>query len=421
MPILDQYLENISVIGAAGKMGKGISLLLLKELLKENKTPTLNLIDPDPHRIKELKTYLKYQLEKQSIKSNIDPQPLLKKADTILNLSTNLEEIKNSTLIFEAVPEILELKKSIYKKINHICIKKPYFFTNTSSIPISVLNEECNLNDRVIGFHFYNPPPIQKLLEIIPTKNKSKELLEIANELGTLLNKTMVYASDTAGFIGNGHFLREVFNSCKKVTELTPQYGLGPSIYIVNKIFQDFLIRPMGIFQLIDYVGLDICNQIGTVMNRYIPNELFCHPLISMFLERGVKGGQNGSGAQENGIFQYQSNKPIGILSDNLSKYSPLNEKWNKNNNTIIGTLPPNHHSWKELVQSLKKEKQLTTYFNSLKKEKTLGAKLAIELMEYSRSIANQLIEQGVSQDSKSINTVLMSGFYHLYGPIHSY
>ena len=79
MITLDEALENVSVIGAAGKMGKGIALVLLKELLQLNKA-SLQLIDPDPSRLNELENYLNVQLSKKADKEGLDKEVLLKKA-----------------------------------------------------------------------------------------------------------------------------------------------------------------------------------------------------------------------------------------------------------------------------------------------------------------------------------------------------
>jgi 3-hydroxyacyl-CoA dehydrogenase len=418
MITLDEALENVSVIGAAGKMGKGIALVLLKELLQLNKA-SLQLIDPDPSRLNELENYLNVQLSKKADKEGLDKEVLLKKAKKTLQFSTELSAVKHSKLIFEAIPEDLSLKKTIFNQINKICLTSPYFLSNTSSIPISVLNNECNLKNRIIGFHFYNPPPIQKLVEIIPSAKTAPELTRLSLELGTRLKKTLVQSEDIAGFIGNGHFLREIVYSCEVVDRLEAEYGFYQAIYMLNYVTEQFLIRPMGIFQLIDYVGLDICEQIGTVMETYIPNQFFRHKLIKRLLKMAIRGGQKGDGSQSNGIFKY-SKGPDAVI-DEQGSYHSLKGSWLHHCHAVLGELPPSHQTWKNLVKESHREDMLLNYFSELKQQNSLGAKLAIEFSTHSQKIAKQLLLDTVAHKAEDINTVLTNGFYHLYGPINPF
>src|SRR6185295_16568588 len=104
---------------------------------------------------------------------------------------------------------------------------KAFVLSNTSSIPIHLLASESGLKDQLIGFHFYNPPAVQKLVELIPQERAGEvadevadEVLAISQELAKKMNKIVVYSRDVAGFIGNGHFSREIALACRFVEEL---------------------------------------------------------------------------------------------------------------------------------------------------------------------------------------------------------
>src|SRR6185295_15214336 len=101
-----------------------------------------------------------------------------------------------------------------------VCPPDAYFLTNTSSIPISALSQSAELGGRLLGYHFYNPPAVQKLVEVITARNTEPALVELGNELGKLLEKTLVPSHDVAGFIGNGHFIREGLFALERFREL---------------------------------------------------------------------------------------------------------------------------------------------------------------------------------------------------------
>ena len=83
-------------------------------------------------------------------------------------------------------------------------------------------------------------------------------------------------SNDVAGFIGNGHFMRDALHGVAEVERLAAECGFVEAVYMVNRVSQDFLVRPMGIFQLIDYVGLDVCQCILGVMNDRLAGRRAC-------------------------------------------------------------------------------------------------------------------------------------------------
>ena len=165
-------------------------------------------------------------------------------------------------MIFDAVPEDLDLKLRLLKKTAGKNRTRPWLFTNTSSIPIDELDAKAGLGGRIMGVHFYNPPAVQKLVELIRAKTTKGEVAEFAELFAKNLRKTVVRSRDRAGFIGNGHFMRDLLHAIGEAERLAGTMPLAEAIYTVNRVSQDFLVRPMGIFQLIDYVGLDVCQRI---------------------------------------------------------------------------------------------------------------------------------------------------------------
>ena len=122
--------------------------------------------------------------------------------------------------------ENLDLKVKLLSRIISHNSRDAWFFTNTSSIPISELNAKANLNGRLIGFHFYNPPAVQKLVELISAESTLPDLADFARQFAKKLRKTVVPSHDVAGFIGNGHFMRDALYAVAEVERLAEDFGL---------------------------------------------------------------------------------------------------------------------------------------------------------------------------------------------------
>ncbi|MEI6456645.1 MAG: 3-hydroxyacyl-CoA dehydrogenase family protein [bacterium] len=439
----EERLQHVSVLGAAGKMGSGILLLTALEmadlsLKPENKGKAfvLNAIDVSDEALAGLMRYLKAQVLKMAEKKTIqlrkvyaDRKDLIENYDiidqyifdvmSIVRPSTRLEAAYDSRMIFEAIKEDPALKVSIFSKISANCTIEPWFFTNTSSIPITELDEGAKLGGRIIGFHFYNPPAVQRLVEVIKAKETLKEVEEFALIYAKSLRKVVVPANDKAGFIGNGHFMRDILHATSEVEKLGREMSFVEAVYAVNRISQESLVRPMGILQLIDYVGVDVCSFIMSVMNPYLKDEDLHSPLLDKMLANGVKGGQFSDGSQKDGILKYEKGKPVAIFDPEKKAYVAMAEFLAKVDGKL-GTMPA-APAWKTVVGNKSKEEILTKYFRELKGAVSPGAELARNYAKKSCEIGKKLVSSGVAFNENDVNTVLLTGFFHAYGPINNY
>lgn len=413
---MDKNLNQVAVIGACGKMGRGIALLVLQEmaLLACTEDPAsyhLRLIDTNAAGFFDLKMYLKQQLLRFAEKninrlrpffaddptkvSNRDIiQTFLDRALMLTNCSTSIQSASGSKLIFEAAFEDVSVKTELLK-----CLPKDAcVFTNTSSIPIGELAKRSGLGSHLIGYHFYNPPAIQKLLEIIPSSETSKELIELSIELGKRFGKTIVFSRDVAGFIGNGHFAAEIVYACELVESLVPPYTIEEAVQLVDEVTRDYLLRPMGIFQLLDYVGLPIIEQILLIMDLKAD-------LIESWRNSGLVGGQTMEGEPKNGIFHYTNGKMDAVWSLDLKKYIPLKP------------LSPVELTWKKVQKDPKLLAEIPRHFENLKSDDTEKGKLAMKYLNRSKEIVNELVTKKIAASQEDVGVVLKNGFFHLYSP----
>lgn len=440
----DEKLIRSAVLGAAGKMGSGITLLLASEmadisLKPENKDNVFKLyaIDISDSALKGLQSYLRAQLlriaEKKAVglrETYKDRSDLVENKDIInqyvedalglIQFSTRTEVAYDAKLVFEAAVEEVELKVNLLRQIDEQSSETPWYLTNTSSIPIAELNEKCALNGRIVGFHFYNPPAVQRILEFVAPEGTNRELVDFSLKLAQNMKKVVVQANDFAGFIGNGYLMRDILNGIEEASALADEIGYAKAVYAINKITNEFLLRPMGIFQLMDYVGIDVCQKIMKVMAERLEKPELHSPIIDAIMNQGVSGGQYSDGSQKPGIFQYEKGKISAVYDFEKKAYIPVNEIRDEADR-LLGQLPEHHQPWKSIIRNPEKNIILDKYFKEMRKMESKGAKLAADYLEHTKTIGVGLVEDGIARSIEDVNTVMITGFYHAYGIINEY
>lgn len=425
-------------------MGSGITLLTLIEMANQMLKPensskifVLNAIDISDEGLAGLQKYLRSQVKKIAEKQTVwlrkvyqNRNDLIENEEiinqyvsdvvNILRPAKSIDAALEANLVFEAISEDIGIKTKILKTINEKNNNRPWFFSNTSSIPIGELNRLAGLDGRIIGFHFYNPPAVQKLVELISSEKTVNELMDFALEYAKNLRKKVILSNDVAGFIGNGHFMRDALYGINLAENLSKEMPAYQAVYSINKISQDYLVRPMGIFQLVDYVGIDVCQQIMKVMNPHFPEENLHSLLIDKMLESGLKGGQNSDGSQRDGFFKYHKNQPVAVFDLATKTYNQI-ETFKDNIINFLGKIPHTLKPWKSVAVSPDKEKLLDDLFSELATMDTRGAKYAIRYLKNSEKIALQLVAQKIANSTEDVNAVLINGFYHAYGPINNF
>lgn len=443
---LSERLENTAVIGAAGKMGSGITLLLTRELARTRLSPEakgrvyrLALIDVSEAALDGLLRYVRGQITKLAEKGVGELRVLFKdredlvengemvgefvaQAMAILRPSTDFRAASGARIVFEAVIENEDLKVDLLGKVKQVADPDAWYLTNTSSIPIGGLDKKLDLGGRIIGYHFYNPPAVQKLVELITSDKTLPALKDAGLDLAKRLRKKVVPSNDVAGFIGNGHFMRDGLHAISAADRLRGKGDWAPALYKMNRVSQDWLLRPMGIFQLIDYVGVDVFQCILRVMDGYLPGKGLHSDFIDALAKKKVLGGQNHDGSQKNGILRYERGKPAAVYDLGKGDYVPLDPQgWSGAADKELGDLPKGFVPWKALLSDRNKGAALETHFAALRSMNTEGAKLGMEYLKASKAIGEGLVKDGVAGDPKDVNDVLTNGFFHLYGPINEY
>lgn len=272
-------IRKIAVIGA-GTMGHGIAEVAALSGFE------VALIDISWDFLNKAKERILESLNKLVERKQIsDAKAVLDR----ITFDTSYDITKDADFAIEAVPEKLELKRTVFKTLDTIMPSHAVLATNTSSIPISDIAEATNRKEKVIGMHFFNPPVIMKLVEVIPSKYTNQETIDLTIDLAKKMNKIPVRLKyEIPGFVSNRIFIRLLQEACREVESGEAK------IEEVDSAARNILKLPMGLFELADYVGLDVIVDIWNVLVARGTPDVNCSMFKAKVNEKnlGVKTGK---------------------------------------------------------------------------------------------------------------------------------
>lgn len=208
-----------------------------------------------------------------------------------ISLSIDRGVCADCDLVIEAVPEILDLKISIFQELDGICKPETILASNTSSISISTIADSTNRPDKVIGMHFMNPVPIMKLVEIINGKDTSEQTNSAVLQASETMGKTPLSCNDSPGFVSN-RILCPMLNEAI----LTFQEGVAQP-EAIDGIMKLGMNHPIGPLALSDLIGLDTVLHIMNVLHDGMGDDKYAPaPLLIQMVEEGKLGRKSGQG-----------------------------------------------------------------------------------------------------------------------------
>lgn len=322
-----QQIKKAAVLGS-GVMGSGIAAHLANIGI-----PTL-LLDIAPRELTDAEKAKGLTLEDKAVRNRISegnrqkllkqkPAPLTSKNNIALveagNFEDDMERLKDADWIIEVVVENLAIKKQVFEKVDQCRKPGSIVSSNTSGISVEAMSEgrSEDFQKHFLGTHFFNPPRYLKLLEVIPTKNTSSEVLSFMKQFGEdVLGKGVVEAKDTPNFIANRIGTYGLLVTVQEM--LKGGYSIGE----VDSITGPLIGRPKSAtFRTLDVVGLDTFIHVANNVYDQVDGkekEVFEVPgFMKVMQEKGWLGSKSGQG------FFLKKGKEILELNPESLEYGP--------------------------------------------------------------------------------------------------
>lgn len=307
---MSSSINKITVLGS-GIMGHGIAQVSAMA----GYNVTLRDIDQSflDKAMEKIKWSLNKLVEKQKITTN-QAEDILGRILPVVDLR---EALRGADMLIEAVPEDMNLKRKVYNEINQCSETKTIYASNTSTLPITELGELTNRPEHFIGLHFFNPPQLMQLVEVIPGKLTNQDITDKAMDYVQRIGKQPILCrKDVAGFIVNRIFIPLVHEAayCQDRDKA--------SMLQIDSAVKFKMAFPMGIFELADYTGLDVIHKATIEMYSRDNAVINPHPKIKQLFDEGNLGQKSGRG-----FYDYKGEKyeRIDLTAQEAENYDPIN------------------------------------------------------------------------------------------------
>jgi enoyl-CoA hydratase/3-hydroxyacyl-CoA dehydrogenase len=307
--LLLPQINKITVLGS-GIMGHGIAQVSAMNGYN------VVLRDIEERFLESAMNKIRWSLDKLVEKNKINKQESDKIHGRIKPIVELKEALDDTDLLIEAVPEDLKLKKKVYSEVDQFAQEKTIYSSNTSTLPISEISQLTSRPDRFIGLHFFNPPQLMKLVEVIPGASTAESIVDIGINFVKSLSKDPILCNkDVPGFIVNRIFIPLVHeaaycldNDSKSMTQ-------------IDSAVKFKMYLPMGIFELADYTGLDVIHRATIEMYSRDKKVVNPHPKIEQLFSSGKYGKKSGDGFYSYGDTNYER---VPLSEEEAKQYDPI-------------------------------------------------------------------------------------------------
>ena len=275
--------RKVGVVGL-GTMGAGIAEVFARGGL------SVVGVEADDAALAQGRAHLDRSIRRAVDRGRLSPSDGERMLGAVV-LSTSYDDVADADLVVEAVPERMELKRAVFADLDRVCKPGAVLATNTSSLSVTEIAAATSRAAEVVGFHFFNPAPVMKLVEVIHTVISDTGVVDDVTALVRDLGKTPVSVTDRAGFVANA-LLLPYLNHAVRLYEA--KYATREDIDTAMKLGVGL---PMGPLTLLDLIGLDTSLSVMEALydenrsHRYVPA-----PMLRRMVTAGLLGRKSGRG-----------------------------------------------------------------------------------------------------------------------------
>jgi 3-hydroxyacyl-CoA dehydrogenase len=209
--------------------------------------------------------------------------------------TTEYEGFGDVDFVVEAVPERMQIKQAVFGELDAVTPGHAILSSNTSSLSITEMGEATSRPDKVVGFHFFYPASVMRLIEVIEGEETSDETIQAASNFAQKIRKTAIRCGEVPGFVVN----RILNSAVSEIWRATEDEGLD--VKDVDKTVQESKAAPMGPYFLSDLLGLDTVLHVAEHLRESYGDRFFVSPKMKELVEAGDLGQKTGKGFYEHG------------------------------------------------------------------------------------------------------------------------
>jgi 3-hydroxyacyl-CoA dehydrogenase len=292
-------IKKVAVIGT-GTMGPGIAQVLAQHEIE------VQIFDIDPEQLKKARETLGANLNLMEQAGMLSGTGAADARNRIQNAASLTDAVRDADLVIEVIPEVMDLKARLLSELDEICGPDTILASNTSGLSITKMAQATQRPEKVVGMHWWNPPIIIPVIEIIKGESTGEDVLQTIDNLIRKIGKVPVLVKkDVPGFLGNRlqyALMREA------IALLNEGVASAEDIDTMIKAGIGFKFPVMGPLETIDMAGLDIYYRVSQYLNKDLDKSDGAAPIVAKMVEQGDLGLKSGKG------FYDYSNQDIKAL-----------------------------------------------------------------------------------------------------------
>ncbi|HYX77923.1 MAG TPA: 3-hydroxyacyl-CoA dehydrogenase family protein [Solirubrobacterales bacterium] len=289
------FVFKAAVVGAGTMGGEIAQVIASADVPVVMKDIEQELVDAGLAKAREV---TQGQLGGLVAKEKITQEQADQRAEEILGLitgTTHYDGFGDVGFVVEAVPERMEVKQAVFVELDEVTPGHAILASNTSSLSISEIGAATTRPDKVVGFHFFYPASIMRLIEVIEGDDTSEETAQAAANFAMQIRKTPIRSGEEPGFVVN----RVLNSAASEIWRYQQESGRDPQE--IDKEIAEAKVTPMGPFFLSDLLGLDTVLHVAEHLEASYGDRFYVHPMMKELVEAGKLGQKTGEGYYTHG------------------------------------------------------------------------------------------------------------------------
>jgi 3-hydroxyacyl-CoA dehydrogenase len=289
------FVFKAAVLGAGTMGGEIAQVIASADVPVVMKDVDQQLVDTGLQKAREV---TKGQLATLVGKEKITQEQADSRLEEIVGLiegTTEYEGFGGVDFVVEAVPERMEVKQAVFAELDEVTPGHAILASNTSALSISEIGSATTRPDKVVGFHFFYPASVMRLIEVVQGEDSSEEATQAAANFAMQIRKNPIGCGEQPGFVVN----RVLNSAAAEIWRYQDESGRTPEE--IDKEIAEAKVTPMGPFYLSDLLGLDTVLHVAEHLERSYGERFYVHPMMRELVSAGNLGQKTGRGYYEHG------------------------------------------------------------------------------------------------------------------------